>query len=183
MLWGGGRGGETGQVEEKLRGIKSEEEDNNDIPRCSHYIIAGRLQPSLETSPLDQKLSIKYRGVFILMSWRSCFQDDVFIVFVIVCVYGVRYGVVVMVKSIPECWSLHDSVQQWRCTACCTERFLLTSVKCWGWGLSVVAGDGGDTETMTELGQGASSNIIPHLIIQIITQKCSTHNRAKHFFN
>ena len=48
------RRGEAGQVEEKLKGIKSEEEDNNDIPRCSHYIIAGRLQPSIETSPLDQ---------------------------------------------------------------------------------------------------------------------------------
>ena len=36
----GERGGlDSGQVEEKLKGIKSEE-DNNDIPRCSHYIIA-----------------------------------------------------------------------------------------------------------------------------------------------
>ena len=83
------------------------------------------------------------------------------------------------VMSISEWRSLHDSVQQ-RCTACCTERFLLTSVKCWGWELSVVTGDG-DTEKMTVLGQGPTS--ISFLILHFTVIYYEQTNKKNSSFN
>ena len=147
-----------GQVEESLKGIKSEE-DNNDIPRCSHYIIADfntlqhRYLSTMGISDLVRVMSF----------WWSLKVD----------VYGLQIdyvNVAVLLCDGDQDWrSLHDS----ECTPA-VYCLLYTEIPP---DLSQVLRLGvvsrhrryEDREKMTVLGQGATSNMIPSILLYTFT--------------